>query len=87
MARPQAKTPANRYEVDCIMPPVNFRSITISKKVYDKLRKHQIRPQIVLEEMLKERKALLRFAKKIKKFPKVIRVYTIPYMTKKESGV
>ncbi len=66
------------------MPKKNFKSITVSQTTFDRLNLPKMSTNDQLKVALEEREKLQKFALKITKFPKTIRIYTIPNL---ESGV
>lgn len=66
------------------MPKKNFKSITVSQTTFNRLNLPKISANDQLKFALEEREKLQKFALKITKLPKTVRVYTIPNL---ESGV
>jgi len=66
------------------MPKKNFKSITVSQTTFERLNIPEISANYQLQLALEEREKLQKFASKITKLPKTVRVYTIPNL---ESGV
>ncbi len=66
------------------MPKKNFKSITVSQTTFERLNIPKISANYQLQLALEEREKLQKFASKITKLPKTVRVYTIPNL---ESGV
>ena len=66
------------------MPKKNFKSITVSQTTFNRLNLPKISANDQLKLALEEREKLQKFALKITKLPKTVRVYTIPNL---ESGV
>jgi len=65
------------------MPTKEFKSITINKKTFDRLGLNSQKVSYELEKSLQEMETLRRFASKITKVPKTVRVYS-PSMGKRE---
>ena len=65
------------------MPKKNFKSITVSQTTFERLNIPKISANYQLQLALEEREKLQKFALKINKLPKTVRVYTIPNL---ESG-
>ncbi len=66
------------------MPKKNFKSITVSQTTFERLNIPKISANDQLKLALEESEKLQKFASKITKLPKTVRVYTIPNV---ESGV
>ena len=66
------------------MPKKNFKSITVSQTTFDRLNLPKMSANYQLALALEESEKLQKFASKITKVPKTVRVYTIPNL---ESGV
>ena len=66
------------------MPKKNFKSITVSQTTFERLNIPKISVNDQLKLALEESEKLQKFASKITKLPKTVRVYTIPNL---ESGV
>lgn len=58
------------------MPSSNHKSITLRKIVFDKMGLSSEKVSYLIEERLKEKEALRRFASKITKVPETVRVYS-----------
>jgi hypothetical protein len=65
------------------MPGKGFKSLTVKDTVYDKLNLDTRTVENSLNKILEEKEILQRFASKIKKYPETVRVYTNPFMEKK----
>lgn len=66
------------------MPVKGFKSITMNVKVINELNLDTEKVDICLKKILKEKEALQKFASQITKCPKIVRVYTTPFMEKKK---
>lgn len=65
------------------MPGKNYKSLTVNKKVYDRFDLTSEKVSYLLKLSLEEKEKLQKIALKIKKYPETMRVYTVPWMTKK----
>lgn len=59
------------------MPKKNFKSITVSQTIFNRLNLPKISANDQLKVVLEEREKLQKFALKITKLPKTVQVYTI----------
>lgn len=65
------------------MPGKGFKSLTVKDTVYENLNLDTKTVENNLNKILEEKKQLRKFALKIKKYPETVRVYTNPFMEKK----